>query len=129
MPKPIKKITKKKAEVAQSLPPGVLAVIPLKQPLTLGAMTVDHLNVRRKAGVREMAAVQMAYRKAGVTLSGLETLGAVAGSEFLAICTLIDEMCVLPTGTAMSMGETETGCNEDYFTAALAIRPFIMMLP
>lgn len=130
MPKPIKTTTKAKAKPAPvELPAGVLAVIELKQPLTLGKMQVTHLNVRKKAGVREMAAVQLAYRRAGIILTGLQVLGAVANSEFLAMATLIDEMCDLPSGTAYAMGETETGCNEDYFTASLAIRPFVMMLP
>ena len=128
MPKPVSPKSKPKPASAE-LPAGVLAVIPLKEPVKLGNMMVDHLNVRRHAGIREMAAVQIAYKREGINLSPLDLLGVVAGSEFLAIATLIDEMCQLPPGTAYSIGETETGCNEDFVTASLTIRPFVRMLP
>lgn len=123
MPKPVKE-PKATTKPVVELPPGVLAAIELTVPVLLDKMQVSRLYVRKPAGVREMAAVQIAYRKAGIQLTNLGVLSAVANSEFLAVSTLIDEMCVVPPGTGDSLDPVV-----DWHTAALAIRPFVKMLP
>lgn len=103
-----------------ALPPGVLAVIPLQSPVAIGSMSLDHLNVRHTAGIREVIAVQSEYRRRGIKLTSVETIQAIADMEALAMAVCVDSLCDLAPGTAETMEPAH-----DFWTAVAAIFPFV----
>jgi hypothetical protein len=120
MPKPVKSTKPKTATPRVELPAGVLAVIDLEQPITIGKMEVDHLNVRKAAGVAELIAVQIAYEKQGLILDGVQVIGHIQSMQILAMTTLIDCMCQLAPGTAAELDMTR-----DLWHAIKVITPFL----
>lgn len=119
MPKPVKKAEPKTAP-APALPAGVLAVIDLEHPITIGKFEVDHLNVRREAGVEELIAVQIAYEKRGILLNGVEVIQHIASMQVLAMTTIIDCLCQLAPGTAATLD-----MERDIWHAIEVITPFL----
>jgi len=124
-PKAAKPVTNP-AAIARELPPGVLGIIELVTPITLHNMEVSELKIRRGIGIRELTAIQLAYRKQGTPISGTEVISVIASVELLATSTLIDEMCQLPKGTAE--GELAVDMR-NYWAAVEKIIPFVTMLP
>lgn len=100
--------------------PGLGDVVELKNPIMIDKLPVSEIRIHHRAGITEMAEVQLAYRRKGISLGSVEVIAVIVAQEILALQVLIDCMCCLQPGTAATLDETH-----DFWVVAKALTPFI----